>query len=187
MKNETLRELALSVLIALPLIALLIALDRQPGWQWQLAGGLLVSLIVAGAQVAGGLAWAAEAQWPDEPDERSLIVQFIGLTAVLGWVMATMPLLFTAPGESPLPPGPDLAVRLSWSGLCLAGVVGVLRAPRVPERWRMAGRGALCLLLGLTGAWPLVDGVARWWLGAVILAGFAPMVLLGWRQRRAGR
>ncbi len=130
---------------------------------------------------------AADDGWPDEleePHERAQLRLLLKLTATLGWLFAIAPLLITAPSESTLPPAADRVVRLSWSALCLAGVAGVLRAPAVPERWRMAGRGYLCLLLGAAAVWPLADGPARWWLGGAILAGFVPPLLLGWRQRQ---
>jgi hypothetical protein len=182
---ETGWEWMMGVLLAVPLVALYVHVDRNPSW-WAVFGlRLSYSLISAAPVVSGGLLWAYDSDQGNEPNDHIVCLQAIGLTALLAWLTAILPVLFTPPGESPLPSMVDGAMRLSWLVVCAAVTLALLRAHPLPEAWRRRTREAFALLVLLAGLWPCLEGLARLFAAVVILCGVgltAPVVW--WWQRQ---
>jgi hypothetical protein len=174
-------------LLALPLIALHVYVDRNPSWPAILGLHLAYGVIVAVPTVSEGLFWAQDADWGNNQEDHVVWLQALGLTALLAWLTAILPFLFTPPSVSPMPGAVDGAIRMSWLVLCVAGTLGLRQAPPLPEAWRNRAREAFALLLLLAGVWPLSEGLARVWSGAVLLGAVSLIAVVAgrWQQQQA--
>jgi len=182
---ETFCEWCLALVLAALLFALFVWVDQHPSW-WGIMGlNLLLGLLMAAGTVAGGLMWHAEAAWPEEPDDAALLGQFVGLTLVLGWLAAILPIVLLAPGQAQVPPWVDDVARLSWLALATAGSLALVIAPPAPEPWRNRLRWVFCGWLLSASLWPMTSGLYRLGLGILLglaLGGFT-VVGLCWSRR----